>query len=172
MEEDLKRLIKKCDECKLNECINCEISYSDIQTIKHLIKAYKELKEIEESHRKENGKLRERVKELEEEIMQKDLEIIGAEEYTKASMGEIIEHYYTANEKCIPVSLVKEKIEELNKRIDYLKIELNKCYIEREKLGTETDIDNNETAIFYMEEEKDYIYKQKDILKELLEGRK
>ena len=31
-----------------------------------LLKAYKELKEIEESHRKENGKLRERVKELEE----------------------------------------------------------------------------------------------------------
>lgn len=37
MEEDLKRLIKRCDECKLNECINCEISYSDIQTIEHLI---------------------------------------------------------------------------------------------------------------------------------------
>ena len=32
-----------------------------------LLKAYKELKEIEESHRKENGELREKVKQLEEE---------------------------------------------------------------------------------------------------------
>ena len=31
------------------------------------LKAYKELKEIEESHRKENGELREKVKQLEEE---------------------------------------------------------------------------------------------------------
>lgn len=38
----------------------------DKEAIEELLKAYKELKEIEESHRKENGKLRERVKELEE----------------------------------------------------------------------------------------------------------
>lgn len=54
MEEDLERLIKRCDECKLNECINCEISYSDIQTIKHLIKAYKELKEENEKLKSDN----------------------------------------------------------------------------------------------------------------------
>ena len=38
----------------------------DKEAIEELLKAYKELKEIEEFHRKENGKLRERVKELEE----------------------------------------------------------------------------------------------------------
>ena len=38
-----------------------------LHTIK---KAYKELKEIEESHRKENGELREKVKQLEEENTQ------------------------------------------------------------------------------------------------------
>ena len=40
-------------------------------------------------------------KELKNKIMDKELEIIGIEEYTKASMGEIIEQYYTANEDCI-----------------------------------------------------------------------
>ena len=63
---------------------------------------------------------------------------------------------------------VKDKIEELDKRIDFLNTELTKCYIEREKLGTETDIDNNETYIFYMEEEKNFREKQKEVLQELL----
>ena len=69
----------------------------------------------------------------------------------------------------IPKSKVKEKIEELDKRIDFLNTELTKCYIEREKLGTETDIDNNETYIFYMEEEKNFREKQKEVLQDLLE---
>lgn len=68
----------------------------------------------------------------------------------------------------IPKSKVKEKIEELDKRIDFLNTELTKCYIEREKLGTETDIDNNETYIFYMEEEKNFREKQEEVLQELL----
>lgn len=52
-----------------------------------------------------------RNKELEEKVMQKDLEIIGVEEYTKASMREIIEHYYTVNEDCIPKSKIKELLD-------------------------------------------------------------
>ena len=68
----------------------------------------------------------------------------------------------------IPVQKVKDKIEELDKRIDFLNTELTKCYIEREKLGTETDIDNNETYIFYMEEEKNFREKQEEVLQELL----
>lgn len=47
--------------------------------------------------------------------MDKELEIIGIEEYTKASMGEIIEQYYTANEDCI----TKQRIEDIIDRIDY-----------------------------------------------------
>ena len=74
------------------------------------------------------------------------------------------------NKNVIPVSLVKEKIEELEKRIDYINAELSKCYIEKEKLRTETDNDDNETCIYYMEQEKDYRYLQKEILEELLEG--
>lgn len=74
--------------------------------------------------------------------------------------------YILANS--IPISVIQNKIDELNRRIDYLNTELNKCYIEREKLGTETDIDNNETYIFYMEEEKNFREKQEKVLQELL----
>lgn len=71
----------------------------------------------------------------------------------------------------IPISVIQNKIDELDKRIDYLNTELTKCYIEREKLGTETDIDNNETAIFCMEQEREYRHEQKQVLQELLEER-
>lgn len=53
--------------------------------------------------------------ELKNKIMEKELEIIGKEEYTKASMEEIIEQYYTANEDCIS----KRRIENIIDEIDY-----------------------------------------------------
>lgn len=46
MEEDIEKvekLIKKCDECKLKECINCEISWSEIASVRRLIDNYKKL---------------------------------------------------------------------------------------------------------------------------------
>ena len=61
------------------------------------------------------NKLQKENEELKNKIMEKDLEIIGKEEYTKASMGEIIEQYYTANEDCI----TKQRIEDIIDRIDY-----------------------------------------------------
>ena len=60
-------------------------------------------------------KLQKENEELKNKMMEKELEIIGKEEYTKASMGEIIEHYYTANEDCI----IKQRIEDIIDRIDY-----------------------------------------------------
>lgn len=72
-----------------------------IQAIDHILSDYKRvLKENEE---------------LKNKIMEKDLEIIGKEEYTKASMKEIIEQYYTANEDCI----TKQRIEDIIDRINY-----------------------------------------------------
>lgn len=76
--------------------------YKDIQqALEHILSDYKRvLKENEE---------------LKNKIMEKDLEIIGKEEYTKASMKEITEQYYTANEDCI----TKQRIEDIIDRIDY-----------------------------------------------------
>ena len=62
------------------------------------------------------AKLQKENEELKNKIMDKELEIIGKEEYTKASMGEIIKQYYTANEDCITKQKVKDKIERLKKK--------------------------------------------------------
>lgn len=59
-----------------------------------------------------------RIKELEEENMQKNLEKIGIEENIKADMKEIIERYYTANEECIPKQVVIDKIAKLKNDYD------------------------------------------------------
>lgn len=41
MEDKIKiiqDLVDKCEKCKLNECINCEISWIEVQIIKELLK--------------------------------------------------------------------------------------------------------------------------------------
>lgn len=97
--EERINFCKNNTECReqLNQCFGCTFEIEEIQAIENLIKENKELKE-----------------KLEEKEMQHELELIGKEEYTKDAMGEIIEHYYTANEDCIPKSKIKEKIEEYN----------------------------------------------------------
>ena len=66
---------------------------------------YKRVLKMNEVLLKEN-------EELKNEVMKKGLEIIGIEEHTKADMEEIIEQYYTANEDCISIQKVKDKISE------------------------------------------------------------
>ena len=56
--------------------------------------------------------------ELDVENMQKELEIIGAKEYTEDNMRQIIEKYYTANEDCIPKQKIKNKIEEFENMLN------------------------------------------------------
>lgn len=48
------------------ECLHYDVSQSEIQAIETIINEYNNLKQIEEAHRIENGKLRERIKQLEE----------------------------------------------------------------------------------------------------------
>lgn len=35
----IEKLINRCEECKLKECINCEISWTEVEAIKKLYKA-------------------------------------------------------------------------------------------------------------------------------------
>ena len=109
MENNIEEDIKILEEFKTNGYHILLMKYGDrIKTnfklekaIEHIISDYKRvLKENEE---------------LKNKIMEKDLEIIGKEKYTKASMKEIIEQYYTANEDCI----TKQRIEDIIDRIDY-----------------------------------------------------
>lgn len=96
IEEDIKILRESIIEKKYH------IYNRDLKNLlEHILSDYKRvLKENEE---------------LKNKIMEKDLEIIGKEEYTKASMKEIIEQYYTANEDCI----TKQRIEDIIDRINY-----------------------------------------------------
>jgi len=76
--EVLERLLKRCNECKLSECINCEISWNEVQVIENLLKErqsdkerIKDLEEINEAHKKENGELREIVEKQQSLIKEK-----------------------------------------------------------------------------------------------------
>ena len=116
IEEYIER-IAKLITTKFNN--DYSIDNVDKEAIEELLKAYKELKEIEESHRKENGKLRERVKELEEwnEYYRKEM---LSKEYIKLNY--------------IPKSKVEEKIGELNKQLeedlqDEIKVNSNRFII-------------------------------------------
>ena len=101
MEEDIKNLseiIELCEEEINNndENVSAILDLTDLKSLRNLIKEYKNLKEIEENHRKENGELREQVKDLEEDLTSVYLKGI-----------------YDERDKWI--ALVKEKIEEINK---------------------------------------------------------
>ena len=58
IEEDIEKvenLIKRCDECKLKECINCETNWTEVTSIKRIVDSYKkvlkELKDLQEYKR-------------------------------------------------------------------------------------------------------------------------
>ena len=108
MKENIEEAIDRLEYVNRAYDYNNYYSRYDLDCIQILLSDYKRVLEINEVLLKEN-------KELKNKIMEKDLEIIGKEEYTKASMKEIIAQYYTANEDCIPKSKIKDIID----RIDY-----------------------------------------------------
>ena len=118
MEQDIKRLKEKINNIKKYDTYRYDWTETDVQTVEHLIKAYKELEE-------EN----------------KDLKNL-------ANKKQWISPCYVA-QNYIPVSLVEEKIEEINKLITEAQKELGSA--------------SKEYTI--------YVY-QKDILQELLEKRR
>ena len=56
--QEVDKLIKKCDECKLNECINCEISWTEVVSIKKITDEYKKILKMNEVLLKENEELK------------------------------------------------------------------------------------------------------------------
>ena len=71
-----------------------EMQFEDFEAIENLIQRNKDLEQIEKEHKKENGRLRDKIKELEKVILLDSKPII---------LG------------MIPISRIKEKIEELTK---------------------------------------------------------
>ena len=113
IKENIER-IAKLITTKFNN--DYSIDNVDKEAIEKLLKAYKELKEIEESHRKENGELREKVKQLEEE----NKTLNERNQYLVKYRAKLEKELYESNENYIPVSLVKDKIEELKKKVEEL----------------------------------------------------
>ena len=112
MENSIKENIEKIAKLITTKFNNdYSIDNVDKEAIEELLKAYKELKEIEESHRKENGELREKVKQLEEE----NKTLNERNQYLVKYRAKLEKELYESNENYIPVSLVEEKIEEINK---------------------------------------------------------
>lgn len=147
MEEELKEMLSKRPD---------ELEGETLKLFKAIMKIADErdeLKEIEESHRKENGELREKVKELEEDNyayhqlmrMQNEREYRSKflkdfeKEYGENVMPDYDEIYkrYDKQKKqlanSIPISLVKETIEKL-KENGYWN------YLEKRDLETTIDI--------------------------------
>lgn len=72
-------------------------------------------------------------------------------------------------ENSISKDKVKEKIDKIETRINYLKSEISKTLSENAEVGTETEIDLNEEYIYKMEIELEELEHKKKSFKELLE---
>lgn len=80
-----------------------------------------------------------------------------------------IETILQALDNSISKDKVKEKIDKIEKRINYLKSEISKTLNENAEAGTETEIDLNEEYIYKMEIELEELEHKKKSFKELLE---
>lgn len=80
MNKEVEKLLNKCDNCKLKECIGCEFTWTDIQKIRKYIQ---ELEQKESVLDKVTEECRKKMTEYEDSILevfpQKLLNIIEGE---------------------------------------------------------------------------------------------
>lgn len=150
MEDDIKileNMIEEYENCSVPEIdmqVNITFRERQADAIQNILANYRRQKEMNEEHQKINGKLRERVKELEEEKamlkkasnIAKEVNIEDITEIMNKSYEEFMSDY-------ISKQVVIDKMEELNK-------EIKSC--------------DEVEAIFKI--------KQQQVLQELLEGEK
>lgn len=122
--EKVENLIKRCDECKLKECINCETNWTEVTSIKRIVDSYKkELKDLQEYKRISeltkiscctaqncealNNAIREGI---ENQKLKQENEELKADLY---SANSIINEYIDTFKNCIQKQKIKDKIEEL-----------------------------------------------------------
>lgn len=126
IEEDIK-ILNKLVTTKFNN--DYSIDNVDKDAIEHILQHYTREKQINEEHHKENGELREKVKELEAKLEFKqwgDLDNIRFEEY----MNEFI-----------PTQKIKDKIEEINKEYNRIHSQhYRDCGILEEKCKAKKDV--------------------------------
>jgi hypothetical protein len=126
MEEDIKtleKIINRCEECKFATCEQCEINYIEVRAIKHLIKSYKLIFDNYKAEYERNERLCKQNRKLDEMLKHRI-------KYTNELEKDLFEN--TSN-YVVPKSVIKEKIEKVNKRIEN--------YREYTEQGIETDIE-------------------------------
>lgn len=157
MEEDIKILESYLDRnTQLFEDYGdtAIIQDKEIQALENLIKEYRKLEEELERQREINT------------IINKQNLDDNYERALEKTMTKFLNE--NIGNEFIPKSKVKEKMEELDRKIDFLNLQLTKCYEKRDKLGTETEIDKNEELIFTLENLKDEAWVERRVLQELL----
>ena len=112
LENLIKHTLEAC-KCSLDSSSEIESLEKEAQAIENLLNRNKELEEIEQEHKKENGELREKVKELEEEnaVLKKANNIsenVTIKDITNF-MNKSLEDF---NKEYIPVSKIKEIVDE------------------------------------------------------------
>lgn len=122
--DKLQWLIDRCNECNFLACENCEINWTQVQAIEKLLDKYKNLKEIEEEHRKENGLLRVEL-EKNEEKTELTMKLINANYIHKDKIKTIL-GVDTDSEEAL-LSLLETIVDENNRLED---IEDRKVQIE------------------------------------------
>lgn len=124
MEDDIKileNMIEEYENCSVPEIdmqVNITFRERQADAIQNILSNYRRQKEMNEEHQKINGKLRERVKELEEEKamlkkasnIAKEVNIEDITEIMNKSYEEFMSDY-------ISKQVVIDKMEELNKEI-------------------------------------------------------
>lgn len=86
--ERLEKLIRKCDKCKLHECIGCEICWKEVQEIKRL-------KHEKEMYKHIYTELRKQWNRVVDEILGKNYYNYGCDHYScdKFTADDIIYKY-------------------------------------------------------------------------------
>lgn len=129
MEDDIKileNMIEEYENCSVPEIdmqVNITFRERQADAIQNILSNYRRQKEMNEEHQKINGKLRERVKELEEEKamlkkasnIAKEVNIEDVTDVINESCKEFMSNYIP---KQVIIDKIKENIEILNKTND------------------------------------------------------
>lgn len=134
-DEDIKaveQIIAKCKNCTLQECINCEINYNQVQAIENLLKTNIQLEKIITRKMNNNKKLArkylsERHKNKQLELDEKEKKVVEAYRNIKKITGSdswIVCNPVTMwSEYFVPVAKIEEKMEETEKTLLFENLE-------------------------------------------------
>lgn len=135
IKEDIKwieKIIKKCDDCGLHECIACEICWTEVQAIKHVLKDYKKLQEEFKEVDHECERLEEKevrlIKENEELKEKNKKEFTDFIKIKREQYDEYLEKLNKLIKQRQELSKENKELEEINNQLEAAKNEVIRRY--------------------------------------------